>query len=122
MIAEEGMACLQLRTERVLTLLGCATSRANGTTATQDSDTGLHVDNFDRLPYARRHRSRRRLCLNLGPSPRYLLIGDRDIQRICRPLHPAPEQHYPRTEDIRCYVNPGHPLRCLRIHLAPGEG
>jgi hypothetical protein len=42
--------------------------------------SALHVDNFDRLPYATRHQSRRRLCLNLGPGPRYLLLGDQDIQ------------------------------------------
>ncbi|MFF7098117.1 hypothetical protein ACFY9A_37895 [Streptomyces rubradiris] len=107
------------------TLLGCAASPGNWATTTEDSSTGrrigLHVDNFDRLPYARRHQSRRRLCLNLGPGPRYLLIGDHDVQQICR-IHPDPGQHCPHTEDIRRYVTARHPLRCLRIRLAPGEG
>ncbi|MEH0490469.1 MULTISPECIES: hypothetical protein [Streptomyces] len=108
------------------TLLGCAASPGHWTTTTEDSTTGrrigLHVDNFDRLPYARRHQGRRRLCLNLGPGPRYLLIGDHDIQQICRTLHADPDRHHPHTEDIRRYVTAGHPLRCLRIRLDPGDG
>ncbi|MFD7638388.1 hypothetical protein, partial [Streptomyces sp. NPDC059873] len=62
------------------------------------------------------------LCLNLGPGPRYLLIGDRDIQQICRTLHADLDRHHPHTEDIRRYVAAGHPLRCLRIRLDPGDG
>ncbi|MFF9785142.1 hypothetical protein [Streptomyces nigrescens] len=107
-------------------LLGCAASPGNWATTTEDSATGrrigLHVDNFDRLPYARRHQSRRRLCLNLGPGPRYLLIGDHDIQQICRTLYGDPDRHHPHTEDIRRYIAAGHPLRCLRIRLDPGDG
>ncbi len=107
-------------------LLGCAASPGNWTTTTQDSATGrrigLHVDNFDRLPYARRHQGRRRLCLNLGPGTRYLLIADRDVQQICRALHTDLERHYPHTDDIRRYVAAGHPLRCLRVRLEPGDG
>lgn len=107
-------------------LLGCAASPGNWATTTEDSTTqrriGLHVDNFDRLPYATRHQGRRRLCLNLGPGPRYLLVGDRDVQQICRALYLAPERRYPHTDDVRRYVAAAHPLHCLRIRLEPGEG
>lgn len=107
-------------------LLGCAASPSNWATTTEDSATGrrigLHVDNFDRLPYARRHQSRRRLCLNLGPGPPYLLIGDHDIQQICRTLYAAPDRHHPHTEDIRRYIAARHPLHGLRIRLDPGDG
>jgi hypothetical protein len=107
-------------------LLGCTASPGNRATTTEDSRTGrrigLHVDNFDRLPYPARRQSRRRLCLKFGPGPRYLLIGDRDVQQICRSLHTDLERHYPHTDDIRRYVAAGHPLRCLRIRLAPGDG
>lgn len=107
-------------------LLGCTASPGNWATTTEDSSTGrrigLHVDNFDRLPYARRHQGRRRLCLNLGPGPRYLLIGDHDIQQIYRTLHADADRHHPHTDDIRRYVAAGHPLRCLRIRLDPGDG
>ncbi|MFD7137011.1 hypothetical protein [Streptomyces sp. NPDC059894] len=107
-------------------LLGCTASPGNWATTTEDSATrrriGLHVDNFDRLPYPRRHHGRRRLCLNLGPGPRYLLIGDHDIQQICRTLHADSGRHYPHTQHVRQYVTDGHPLRCLRIRLEPGDG
>ncbi|MFF2020907.1 hypothetical protein ACFVW2_03720 [Streptomyces sp. NPDC058171] len=107
-------------------LLGCTASPSNWATTTEDPTTGrrigLHVDNFDRLPYARRHQGRRRLCLNLGPGPRYLLIGDHDIQQICRTLYADPDRHHPHTTDIRRYVAAGHQLRCLRIRLDPGYG
>ncbi|KUO04794.1 hypothetical protein [Streptomyces caeruleatus] len=107
-------------------LLGCTVSPGNWTTTTEDSATGrrigLHVDNFDRLPYATRHQGRRRLCLNLGPGPRYLLIGDHNIQQICLTLHVDLEQYYPHTEGIRRYVAAGDCLRCVRIRLEPGHG
>lgn len=107
-------------------LLGCAASPGNWATTTEASTTqrriGLHVDNFDRLPYATRHLGRRRLCLNLGPGPRYFLFGDQDVQQICQILRPALERHYPHTDDVRRYVAEGHPLRCLRIRLDPGDG
>jgi len=35
---------------------------------------GLHVDNWDDLPLRERARGRRRLCVNLGLMPRYLLF------------------------------------------------
>lgn len=108
------------------TLLGCTASPGNWTTTTEDSTIGLriglHVDNFDRLPYATRHHGRRRLCLNLGPGSRYLLIADRDVRHICRTLYRDLDHHYPHTQDVRRYVAAGHPLRCLRIRLQPGDG
>ncbi|WP_326813327.1 hypothetical protein OIE62_07220 [Streptomyces scopuliridis] len=107
-------------------LLGCTASPGGRTTTTEDPTTqlriGLHVDNFDRLPYARRHAGRRRLCLNLGPGTRYLLLADLDVQQICRALGTDGQHHYPHTQDVRRYVTNGHPLRCLRIRLEPGEG
>lgn len=107
-------------------LLGCTASPGNWTTTTEDSTIGrrigLHVDNFDRLSYATRHCGRRRLCLNLGPGTRYLLLGDRDVQHICRTLYSDLDHHYPHTEDVRRYVAAGHRLRCLRVRLEPGDG
>ncbi|WP_433246835.1 hypothetical protein ACQPYK_45940 [Streptosporangium sp. CA-135522] len=106
--------------------LACTASPAGLLTSTEDSTTGhrigLHVDNFDRLPYPARQNSRRRLCLNLGPGTRYLLVGDRDIKEICRTLGCDQDGYYPHTDDLRRYVAEGHPLRCLRIRLEPGQG
>ncbi|MBB2914843.1 hypothetical protein FHS43_006155 [Streptosporangium becharense] len=95
-------------------------------TSTEDTAVGrrigLHVDNWDRLPYPARQHSRRRLCINFGPGIRYLLVGDRDVMEICRVLGRDREQHCPHTDDVRRYVADGHPLRCLRIRLEPGQG
>ncbi|RBQ14520.1 hypothetical protein DP939_40365 [Spongiactinospora rosea] len=108
-------------------LLGCVVNRGGLTTTTRDHSIdqriGLHVDNFDRRPQAARHRSRRRLGLNLGPGPRYLLLGDRDIQEICQELYGvAAVENWPHTDDVRRYVAEGRPLRCLRIRLEQGDG
>lgn len=83
---------------------------------------GIHLDNWDRLPYAQRRSSRRRLCFNAGPGPRYLLLGDTDVSAICRRLGRDDPAHHPHTDDIRAYVRAGYPLRCLRLRIDPGEG
>ncbi|WP_405088150.1 hypothetical protein [Microbispora sp. NBC_01389] len=108
-------------------LLACADSLHGQATTTCDVHNGgrrigLHVDNFDRLPYPGRLRSRRRLCLNLGPGTRWLLVCDCTITGICRALGRDQAGHLPHTDDVRAYVTGGHPLRCLRIRLEPGEG
>lgn len=106
--------------------LGCVTCPPETLTTTVNSANqryiGIHIDNWDRLPSGTRHQSRRRLCLNLGPGSRYLLLGDRNAQGICQTIHQGHEHCYPHTDDVRRYVAEGHPLRCVRIHLAPGEG
>ncbi|MGP3980573.1 hypothetical protein [Streptomyces sp. KR80] len=85
---------------------------------------GLHVDNWDRLPNATRSLSRRRLCINLGPGTRYLLLAHLTIQSISRTLHPGPNHadRCPPTDDVRRYVAEGRPLHCQRIRLEPGDG
>ena len=49
------------------------------TTNQQRRRLGMHVDNWDRLPAGRRHRSRNRANLNLGPELRTFLFADLDI-------------------------------------------
>ncbi|TYB60370.1 hypothetical protein, partial [Microbispora tritici] len=73
------------------------------------------------MPHPDRLGSRRRLCLNLGPGTRWLVVGDRTIMSICRVLGRDQAGHLPPTDDVRAYVADGHPLRCLRIRLGPGE-
>ncbi|MFG2825047.1 hypothetical protein ACGFX4_37175 [Kitasatospora sp. NPDC048365] len=106
--------------------LGQAASPANAVTTTPNYQDGrrigLHVDNWDKLPYHSKHLGRRRLCINLGPGTRYLLLGTVDIQSICRTLHPDPVDRYPHTDDLRTYVTRGLPLTALRIRLDPGDG
>ncbi|MFF4345521.1 hypothetical protein ACFY00_37130 [Kitasatospora sp. NPDC001540] len=106
--------------------LGRAASPAKALTTTPNyrdgRRIGLHVDNWDKLAYHAKHLGRRRLCINLGPGTRYILLGDIDIQAICRTVHPDPENRYPHTDDLRAYIAAGHRLNVYRIRLEPGEG
>ncbi|MFD7415908.1 hypothetical protein [Kitasatospora purpeofusca] len=106
--------------------LGRATSAAGTLTTTPNyrdgRRIGLHVDNWDRLPYSAKHTGRRRLCFNLGPGTRYLLLGNLDIRAICAALHIEPEKRYPHTDDLRAYISRGLPLRVYRFRIDPGEG
>jgi hypothetical protein len=83
---------------------------------------GLHIDNFDRMSWATRHRSRRRLCLNFGPGTRYLVFANVDVYDICRFQGCAPPDAHPHTGDVRRYVAAEGPVLCLRVRLSPGQG
>ncbi|GAA1941686.1 hypothetical protein [Kitasatospora viridis] len=106
--------------------LGQAASPAKALTTTPNYQDGrrigLHVDNWDRLDYESKHTGRRRLCFNLGPGSRYLLLADLDIRAICRALYRDPTRRHPHTDDLRAYVAGRRPLRVYRICLNPGEG
>ena len=47
---------------------------------------GLHVDSWDGLPLRHRHRSRNRLCINLGREPRYPLFINLPLMDMFRTL------------------------------------
>ena len=81
---------------------------------------GIHLDNFDRQPIGRRELSRRRLALNLGPGPRYLVLALATIQDIAGQAADFPR--YPHTDDVHRYLGEGRTLPCLRLRLEPGEG
>ncbi|MET9401478.1 hypothetical protein [Kitasatospora sp. NPDC002965] len=83
---------------------------------------GLHVDNHQSLAYADRETARRRLCVNLGPGSRYVLLADTDIKSVCRTVHDRYESHRPATSDLGLYVTLRRPLRVLRLRIDPGEG
>lgn len=107
-----------------VSFLGFVDNPADQATTTVDTGTGtrlgVHLDNFDKLPTVRRTESRRRLALNLGPGSRYLVLATDDIQQISRTMGAA--IRHPHTNDVRRYVRQGHPLRCIRIRLDPGDG
>ncbi|MGW2584845.1 hypothetical protein ACWCYZ_26560 [Streptomyces virginiae] len=107
--------------------LGQALAKPGMTTTTDNYEDGrligLHLDNWDKLPYADKHTGRRRICLNLGPGTRYIILGAIDAQTVCRAVHPDDHTHrYPHTQDYRHHVASGRPLRIIRIRLNPGEG
>ncbi|MFF2077226.1 hypothetical protein ACFVXG_20995 [Kitasatospora sp. NPDC058162] len=83
---------------------------------------GLHVDNHQNLPYAVRDTARRRLCVNLGPGGRYLLLSTVDIKSVCRTVQDRYETCHPHTNDLRLFLDRQRPLRALRIRIDPGEG
>ncbi|MEU4359112.1 hypothetical protein [Streptomyces virginiae] len=105
--------------------LGQALAKRDMTTTTDNYEDGrligLHLDNWDKLAYADKHTGRRRLCLNLGPGVRYIILGAIDAQAVCRAVHPDYHaDRYPHTQDYRDYVASGRPIRIIRIRLAPG--
>ncbi|MFH8476590.1 hypothetical protein [Streptomyces sp. NPDC018000] len=107
--------------------LGQALAKPDMTTTTDNYEDGrligLHLDNWDRLPYADKHTGRRRICLNLGPGTRFIILGTIDAQTVCRTIHPDDHPlQYPHTQDYRDYVASCCPIRVIRIRLAPGEG
>ncbi|MFD6181369.1 hypothetical protein [Streptomyces goshikiensis] len=109
--------------------LGQALAKPDMTTTTTTDNyengqlLGLHLDNWDKLTYADKHTGRRRICLNLGPGTRYIILGFIDAQAVCRAVHPADHAHrFPHTQDFRDYVASGRPIRIIRIRLAPREG
>jgi hypothetical protein len=87
-----------------------------------DLRIGIHVDNFDKLSFADRTTGRRRLGVNLGPGPRWLLLATIDVLDLCRTINRDRPQSYPHTDDVRRYTSEGHELQLLRIRLDPGEG
>ncbi|MFJ7589026.1 hypothetical protein ACIQZO_16920 [Streptomyces sp. NPDC097617] len=107
--------------------LGQALAKPDMTTTTDNYEDGrligLHLDNWDKLPYADKHTGRRRVCFNLGPGTRFIVLGTIDAQAVCRAVHPNDRTHrYPHTQDYRDYVASGRPLRIIRVRLAAGEG
>ncbi len=85
-----------------------------------DRRTGIHLDNWDKLPMAERSRSRRRLAINLGPGDRYVIVATQDICDL-HASHPI-DAPFPSTADLRELARLGVPLRCVRIRFEPGEG
>lgn len=63
-----------------------------------------------------------RLCVNLGPGPRYLILGHHDARHITRAVHPDDHTtRAPHTDDLRRYVATGGDPACVRLRLEPGD-
>ncbi|MCB5911979.1 hypothetical protein [Streptomyces pinistramenti] len=109
------------------TYLGQAHSKPGSLTTTGNPANGqllgLHLDNWDRLPYDAKDTGRRRLCLNLGPGTRYLILCLTNAKALCRAVHPhGYTSRYPHTDDLRAFITAGRQLPCIRIRLDPGDG
>lgn len=84
---------------------------------------GFHVDNWDDLPLPERARGRRRLCVNLGLRPRYLLFLRKPLSALVAagelPLE-IPRQVSPAAL-IRAYLRQNLKQLAVRVGIDPGE-
>ncbi|MBW4621421.1 MAG: hypothetical protein KME17_18935 [Cyanosarcina radialis HA8281-LM2] len=86
---------------------------------------GMHLDSHDLFPLRRRHRSRNRICLNLGREDRFFLFINLPLMEIFKALNLSdPEdifQHYRGLnlgyEFMKLY--PSYPV--IKLKVAPGE-
>jgi hypothetical protein len=85
-----------------------------------DQSPGMHVDNRDKLPLARRLQSRRRLGMNIGPCSRWLLACFPDIVTMAEELGRNPEDT-PGNTEFQEYVDK-YPdkVSCVWIPLPSG--
>jgi hypothetical protein len=105
---------------------------ANRFTLTKDSFAadaqkfiGLHLDSWDKLPLRHRHRSRNRVCINLGREARYSLFVNMSLMQMFGHLGLRdPEDVYADYRGL--YVGrrfmetcPAYPV--VRLRVEPGE-
>jgi hypothetical protein len=84
---------------------------------------GLHVDNWDDLPLIERGRGRRRLCVNLGRRPRYLIFL-RDPLSALVAAGELPAQISGRVSPaamLRAYLSENLDQPAARVRIDPGE-
>ena len=84
---------------------------------------GFHVDNWDDLPLGERAHGRRRLCVNLGLKPRYLLFLRTPLSALVAagelPVN-IPENVSPAAL-IRAYLRKNLKQPAVRVRIDPGE-
>lgn len=104
--------------------LGLRVGEPEAATTTWDyglkAQPGLHVDNWDRLPPARRTEARNRLCVNLGSERRYLLFLPVSLRRMLETLGPAASQ-LPHIDLIQQFFDRYPELPVCRLPILPGE-
>jgi hypothetical protein len=84
---------------------------------------GLHVDNWDDLPPPDRARGRRRLCVNLGLKPRYLLFLPTPLSALVASgkfPRDIPESVSPAIL-VRAYLGKNLKQLAARVRIDPGE-
>jgi hypothetical protein len=84
---------------------------------------GLHVDNWDDLPLDARERGRRRLCVNLGLRPRYLLFLRTPLSALVKAggfPSTVPENMSPAML-VRAHLRRHAGQLVARVRIDPGE-
>jgi hypothetical protein len=85
--------------------------------------TGMHLDSWDNLDLAERHRSSNRICVNIGQESRYFLfvpIALMDMPQIVAERLAGVEPP-PSTSLDRLFVELCADVPVVRCRLAPGE-
>lgn len=86
---------------------------------------GLHIDNFDAVPVEERDNVGTRLCVNLGPGPRYFWVMNvslREIVKAVSDFKDIPEAYYSeRPTTIAKWFLERHPdYGVIRMRMDPG--
>lgn len=84
---------------------------------------GLHVDNWDDLPPIERRRGRKRLCVNLGRRPRYLIFLRSPFSALVASGElPAeiPKNMSPAAV-LRAYLSKNLDQPATKVRVDPGE-
>ncbi len=84
---------------------------------------GLHVDNWDNLPLSERARGRRRLCVNIGARPRYLVFLQMPVSALVAAgkfPRSVPENLSPAIL-VRAHLGKNLKQLAVRIRIDPGE-
>jgi hypothetical protein len=84
---------------------------------------GLHIDNWDELPLLERSRARRRLCINIGSGPRYLVFLPTPISALVAAGKLSGElpENMAAPAVIRAYLNRNLNQPAVRVRIDPGE-
>lgn len=102
--------------------LGHHTSSPNLPTTTVNSkQIGIRLDSFDHLGYQHKHLGRRRLCFNIGPGIRNLLLGELDIPTIARAVRIDYDYNHLHTDNLCAFIATSRTMRYLRIRPESGE-
>jgi len=85
---------------------------------------GLHVDQHDGLPLARRSQARRLCVVNIGWQHRYLNVFPHPVMDMCQSLGITPGgDAEPASREVTARYFTAYPdAGVLRVRLAPGQG
>ncbi|HVV34307.1 MAG TPA: hypothetical protein VHC73_13860 [Vitreimonas sp.] len=112
--------------------LSIATPRG-ATTNNEESGrrVGLHLDNFDRLPFEDRHRASNRICINIGQHARALQFAPYSVATMLsllrqRAFDPQQERSWPmhggrRLDLARAFLSTFPDAPVFALLLSPGE-
>lgn len=108
--------------------LGAETTVDTAPTITWDNDgrrVGLHIDSFDAALVRDRHGSRKRVCLNVGPGPRFFMFHPRPIADIQRDVLGSFRRNDPDEENVSWlvweYLSSHKDEPIVAVKLWPGE-